>query len=72
MRTNEPVPAPIESTCTSGRFSRKRPMSGIWRMLNSPSVISAMSKLVPPMSVQTMLRDASAPDPLPEEISSAR
>ena len=24
MRTNEPVPAPIESTCTSGRLSMKR------------------------------------------------
>ena len=33
-----------------------RPMSGIWRMANSPSVISAMSKLVPPMSVHTTLR----------------
>ncbi len=47
-------------------------MSGIWRMLNSPSVISAMSKLVPPMSVHTMLRAERAPDPLVDDASSAR
>jgi len=66
MRTKEPVPAPIESTWTSGMLSRNRPTSGIWRIANSPSVISAMSKLVPPMSVQTMFWA------LPESIRSAR
>jgi hypothetical protein len=66
MRTNEPVPAPIESTWTRGMLSRKRPTSGTWRIANSPSVIRAMSKLVPPMSVQTMFRAA------PESIRSAR
>ena len=54
IRTNEPVPAPIEFTCTSGRLRMKRPMSGVCLIANSPSVISAMSKLVPPISVQTM------------------
>ena len=34
----------------------KRPTSGICRIANSPSVMSAMSKLVPPMSVHTMFR----------------
>ncbi len=53
MRTNEPVPAPIESTWTSGRLRMKRPKSGVGVIWNSPSVISAMSKEVPPISVQT-------------------
>ena len=35
-RTNEPVPAPIESIRTSGMFSRKRAMSGVWRDLEAP------------------------------------
>ena len=30
MRTKEPVPAPIESIFSSGIFSRKRAMSGVW------------------------------------------
>ncbi len=60
MRTNDPVPAPIESTCTSGRLSRKRPMSGVWRIWKSPSVIRAMSNDVPPMSVHTMFFEASS------------
>ncbi len=52
-RTKEPVPAPIESILTSGIASRKRATSGVWVISNRPSVISAMSKEVPPMSVQS-------------------
>ena len=52
MRTNEPVPAPIESIWTSGMLSMKRAMSGVGVISKRPSVISAMSKQVPPMSVQ--------------------
>ena len=63
-RTKEPVPAPIESIFTSGMFSTKRAMSGVGVISKRPSVISAMSKLVPPMSVQSTLgssiRSASA------------
>ncbi len=55
-RTNEPVPAPIESIRTSGMLSMKRAMSGVGVISKRPSVISAMSKLVPPMSVQSRLR----------------
>ena len=55
-RTNEPVPAPIESIRTSGMFSTKRAMSGVWVISKRPSVISAMSNEVPPMSVQRTLR----------------
>ncbi len=55
-RTNEPVPAPIESIRTSGMFRTKRAMSGVWVISKRPSVISAMSKDVPPMSVQSTLR----------------
>ncbi len=53
--TNEPVPAPIESIRTSGMFSTKRAMSGVWVISKRPSVISAMSKEVPPMSVHSTL-----------------
>ena len=37
-------------------LSTKRAMSGVGRTSYSPSVISAMSKLVPPMSVHSTLR----------------
>ena len=53
MRTNEPQPAPIESILTSGMLSTKRAMSGVGVTSKRPSVISAMSKQVPPMSVQS-------------------
>ena len=53
IRTNEPVPAPIESTRIIGRFRTKRPNSGVGVIWYSPSVISAMSNEVPPISVQT-------------------
>ena len=63
-RTNEPVPAPIESIRTSGMLSMKRAMSGVGVMSKRPSVISAMSNEVPPMSVQrtfaSFIRSASA------------
>ena len=60
-RTNEPVPAPIESILTSGMLSMKRAMSGVGVISKRPSVISAMSNEVPPMSVQSTLGD---PEPL--------
>ncbi len=53
--TKEPVPAPIESIRTSGMFRTKRAMSGVWVISKRPSVISATSKEVPPMSVQSTL-----------------
>ena len=52
-RTKDPVPAPIESILTSGMLSMKRAMSGVGVISNRPSVISAMSNEVPPMSVQS-------------------
>ncbi len=52
-RTNDPVPAPIESILTSGMLSMNRAMSGVGVISNRPSVISAMSNDVPPMSVQS-------------------
>ena len=64
-RTNEPVPAPIESICTSGRLRTKRAMSGVCVISKRPSVIRAMSKLVPPMSVHSML---SLADPLGQRV----
>ena len=55
-RTNDPVPAPIESMRTSGMFSMNRAMSGVGVISNRLSVIRAMSNEVPPMSVQSTLR----------------
>ncbi len=56
-RTNDPVPAPIESIRTSGMFSTNLAMSGVWVISKRPSVISAMSNEVPPMSVHRTLRN---------------
>ena len=59
-RTNDPVPAPIESIRTSGMFSMKRAMSGVCVISKRPSVISAMSNDVPPISVHRTLPHAHA------------
>ena len=65
-RTNEPVPAPIESILTSGMLSMKRAMSGVGVISKRPSVISAMSNEVPPMSVQSTF---AQPHPLGQRLA---
>jgi hypothetical protein len=50
----------MESILTSGMASTKRAMSGVGVISKRPSVSSAMSKLVPPMSVQSTLGSSIA------------